>query len=137
MRDGVNDVLSDDGSAGFIGVGVIREPVSLFIQLLAVANHTHAAKLVTVAGHTNEAPSARVAPVADVEFLSEADQARLAVRVWSVIAALTVPCTADFNPSDNAAIIARVVAWGAETSSSEVIRVGSSSIHRSSVVRAV
>jgi hypothetical protein len=97
----------------------------LFIQLPAVANNTHATKLVTVAGHANEARSAPVAPVADVEFLSEADQARLAARVWSVEAAPTVILTGDFNPSDNAAIIARVVAWRAEASSSS-----SSSIHR-------
>ena len=53
----------------------------LFIQLPTVANHTQAAKLVTAAGHANEVPSAPVARVADVVYVSEADQARLAVRV--------------------------------------------------------
>ena len=100
----------------------------LFIQLLAVANNTQLTKLVTVARHANEAPSAPGALVADVEYVNEAYQARLAFRVWSVEAAPKVPCTTDFDPSDNVAIIARVVAWGAETSSIEVIRVGSSSI---------
>ena len=105
----------------------------LFIQLPAIANNTHAAKLVIATGHANEVPSAPVALVADVVYVSEAYQARLAFRVWSVEAAPKVPCTTDFDPSDNVAIIARVVAWGAETSSIEVIRVGSSSIlHRSS-----
>ena len=79
-------------------------------------------KLVMVAGHANEAPSAPVAPVADVEFLSEADQARLAARVWSVEAAPTVIFTGDFNPSDSEAIMARVGAiMGGETSSSSGI----------------
>ena len=83
-------------------------------------------KLVMVAGHANEAPSAPVAPVADVGDVSGADQARLAVRVWSVEAAPTVIFTGDFNPSDSEAIVARVGAiMGGETSSS-------SGIHRSS-----
>jgi hypothetical protein len=53
----------------------------LFIQLPAIANNTHAAKLVIATWHANEVPSAPVALVADVVYVSEADQARLAVRV--------------------------------------------------------
>ena len=62
----------------------------LFIQLPAVANNTQLTKLVTVARHANEAPSALGALVADVEYFNEAYQARLAFRVWSEVAAPTV-----------------------------------------------